>query len=1087
VTIAENVYLSKNPQKFFVTWLATSLALLINVGVVRQALGDTTPPSIPGGVSAAAISTSEVRVAWSASTDTGGSGLAGYKVYRGGTLVRTTAVTLYVDHTSSPNSQYCYTVVAYDNAGNNSAASSQACATTLAPSITPPSIPGGVSAAAISTSEVRVAWSASTDTGGPGLAGYKVYRGGTLVRTTAVTLYVDHTLSPNSQYCYTVVAYDNAGNNSAASSPACATTLAASITPPSIPGGVSAAAISTSEVRVAWSASTDTADPGLASYNVYRGGTLVRTTVATLYVDHALSPNSQYCYTVVAYDSAGNNSAASSQACATTLAPSITSPSVPTGVSATANSSTHITVTWSASTDTGGSGLAGYKIYRGGAFLNTTTATSYSDSGLSADTQYCYTIVAYDNAGNNSAKSSQACATTQVSSSSTGPPVPSGVNATANSSSQIVVTWNSSSDTDGSEVAGDNVYRNGSLIATTTAMSYTDSGLSPNTQYCYAIVAYDGSGNDSAASAEACATTPALTNAPQSIVPASRLTTWQNNVGIPGGVPDRTTIFSNLWVGASESDIQNALNAAGTRGSNQVVYLPAGTYYIVNGLTLPSYVTLRGAGTNTVLDMSALANSFAVIQFGGTAFPVSDNSVGFTNNFTAGTTTISVSNTSTIAVGQLLQLTEFDDYANYGVTNCGDTVNQGCFNNAQFGPAQYAGQVVEVTSVSGTSVGISQPLYMTYQASLYPNATPYTPACQWSGVEDLMIYAEQPATSSNGYLANFYGYGIKYCWAKGVEGNFSDGDHVQLNYSYRCEIRDSYFHDGFSHGPGVADDCLKLAYFTSNCLIENNVCYRLHISIMLDDGSAGNVVAYNYSLGNYVDPVGGDSWLIMDFDEHGCHTMYNLYEGNIGALYRPDTTHGSSSYETLLRNYMTGANLAIPPFSARGPLINSAAVVESADNDGGFDINCESPWDNLVGNIAGSAASEANNPVYLNVCVNAASYGNSPDYVCYRFGYSDDNGNDSAGIGSNVYATAIFTGNYDWTTASQHWRTNNTATTTLQPTLPNSYYVSAPPVFYTNWAGHTFTWPPLDPSNPNTFSANSLPAGYRFNQGQPIP
>jgi chitodextrinase len=951
---------------------------------------------------------------------------------------------------------------------------------TMAVGTTPPSIPTGVSATAITSKLIKLTWGASTDTGGPGLAGYQVYRNGSLVGTNTVASYLDIGLSPNTRYCYTIVAFDNVGNSSAASSQACATTLPGPIAP-SAPDNVSATAITSKLVKLTWGASTDTGGSGLAGYQVYRNGTLVGTNAVASFLDIDLSPNAQYCYTIVAYDNVGNSSAASFQACTTTLPGPIT-PSEPGNVSATAITSKLIKLTWSDSTDTGGPGLAGYQVYRNGSLVGTNAVASYLDIGLSPNAQYCYTVVAYDNVGNNSAAGSQACATTQASSSTTDPPVPTGVSATANSTSEILVTWSSSSDTNGSDVAGDGVYRNGALVGITTATSYADGGLSPSTEYCYTIVAYDSAGDDSAASAPTCAATTA-----QGIIPAVRLATWQGNVGVPGGIPNRTTIFSNLWVGASESDIQNALDAAGTSGNNQVVYLPAGTYYITNGLTLPSYVTLRGAGTNTVLDMSDLANSFAVIQFGGTSYPVSANSIGFTNNFTAGTSTISVSNSSTIAAGQLLQLTEFDDYPDYGVTNCGDIVNQGCLNNSQFGPAQYAGQVVEVTSVSGTSVGISQPLYMTYQASLYPNVTPYTAACQWSGVEDLMIYAEQPATSSNGYFANFYGYGVKYCWVKSVEGNFSDGDHVQFDYSYRCEIRDSYFHDGFSHGPGLTDDCLKLAYFTSSCLIENNVCYRLHTSTMLKDGAAGNVVAYNYSLGSYVDPVGGDNWLIADLDEHGCHTMYNLYEGNIGVLYRPDTTHGSSSYETLLRNYMTGANLAIPPFSARGPLTNSAAVIETADNVGGFSIDCESPYDNLVGNIAGSVASESNSPAYLDVCANAASYGNSPNYVCYRFGYSDDNSDDSVGIGSNVYATAIFTGNYDWTTASQHWSTNNTATTTLQPTIPNSYYVSAAPAFYTNWAGHTFAWPPLDPSNTNTFTANSLPAGYRFNQGQPIP
>jgi hypothetical protein len=86
-----------------------------------------------------------------------------------------------------------------------------------------------------------------------------------------------------------------------------------------------------------------------------------------------------------------------------------------TGLTATAISSSQINLTWSPSFDTGPSGLAGYKVYRLPATnpIGTTTATNYSNTGLLANTQYCYQVASYDNAGNNSAKCTQVCATTQ--------------------------------------------------------------------------------------------------------------------------------------------------------------------------------------------------------------------------------------------------------------------------------------------------------------------------------------------------------------------------------------------------------------------------------------------------------------------------------------------------------------------------------------------------------------------------------------------------------------------------------------------------------------------------------------------------
>ncbi|MCU1606781.1 MAG: barrel protein [Modestobacter sp.] len=100
--------------------------------------------------------------------------------------------------------------------------------------------------------------------------------------------------------------------------------------------------------------------------------------------------------------------------------PDITAPSVPTGlaVSGTPTASS-VALTWTAATDdAGGSGVAGYRIYRNGATtpLNSTlvTTTSYTDTTVAASTSYSYTVAAVDNAGNQSATSAAVAATTST-------------------------------------------------------------------------------------------------------------------------------------------------------------------------------------------------------------------------------------------------------------------------------------------------------------------------------------------------------------------------------------------------------------------------------------------------------------------------------------------------------------------------------------------------------------------------------------------------------------------------------------------------------------------------------------------------
>lgn len=90
---------------------------------------------------------------------------------------------------------------------------------------TAPSVPAGLSAAAVSSAQISLSWSASTDN--IAVTGYKVYRGSALINTNTTTSYTDSELTPSTEYCYTVSAYDTAGNISDLGGPSCVTTLSA--------------------------------------------------------------------------------------------------------------------------------------------------------------------------------------------------------------------------------------------------------------------------------------------------------------------------------------------------------------------------------------------------------------------------------------------------------------------------------------------------------------------------------------------------------------------------------------------------------------------------------------------------------------------------------------------------------------------------------------------------------------------------------------------------------------------------------------------------------------------------------------------
>ncbi len=266
---------------------------------------DTTPPTVPGTLSYTQSGTS-ISLSWGASTDSGGSGLAGYDVYRNGILASSVSAgtTTYTD-TQPTTATVSYYVRARDGVGNASGNSNTVTRTGTTPDTTAPTVPGTLSYTQSGTS-ISLSWGASTDSGGSGLAGYDVYRDGTLATTVAAgtTTFTD-TQAVTATVSYYVKARDGAGNTSAASNTVTRTGTAPDTTPPTTPGTLSQVTSGTS-INLSWGASTDTGGSGLAGYNVYRDGTLVATLGTVLTYTDTQPATATVSYYVRARDGAGN-------------------------------------------------------------------------------------------------------------------------------------------------------------------------------------------------------------------------------------------------------------------------------------------------------------------------------------------------------------------------------------------------------------------------------------------------------------------------------------------------------------------------------------------------------------------------------------------------------------------------------------------------------------------------------------------------------------------------------------------------------------------------------------------------------------
>jgi len=210
---------------------------------------------------------------------------------------------------------------------------------------------------------------------------------------------------------------------------------------PSAPSGLAATTSSSSVINLAWTADTAPANCTISGYNVYRsttsgftpsaGNEIASGVTATSYSSTGLTASTTYYYAIEAVDSEGT-SAESSQASAKTSAASVsctTLPSAPIGLTATAASSSAISLSWTADTAPANCTISGYNVYSSTAsgftpsssnqVVSGATGTSYTNTGLTASTTYYYKIAAVDADGASTA-SSQASAETSSSGSTSG-------------------------------------------------------------------------------------------------------------------------------------------------------------------------------------------------------------------------------------------------------------------------------------------------------------------------------------------------------------------------------------------------------------------------------------------------------------------------------------------------------------------------------------------------------------------------------------------------------------------------------------------------------------------------------------------
>ncbi len=263
-------------------------------------------------------------------------------------------------------------------------------------------------------------------------------------------------------------------------------------------------------------------------------------------------------------------------------------PARPTGVQVTGRSLTAVTLDWTAATDN--VKVIGYIVLRGGHRIATTYVPGYTDGGLTAQTSYSFSIVAFDAAGNLSPASATVVGTTLTAPDTTPPSTPTGLHSTGRSTTTVVLSWSRSHDDTG--VAGYDVFRDGQRVGSVGGAGFTDIGLRPSSTHRYSVRAFDTSNNSSGSSNTISVTTLKTPDIKAPSTPTIRSATgtsdttisvsWSSstdNVGVTGYVVTRDgsvafnvsgTSFVDAGLGPNTTHSYSvlAVDAAGNRSGS---------------------------------------------------------------------------------------------------------------------------------------------------------------------------------------------------------------------------------------------------------------------------------------------------------------------------------------------------------------------------------------------------------------------------------------------------------------------------------------------------------------------------------------
>ena len=533
------------------------------------------------------------------------------------------------------------------------------------------------------------------------------------------------------------------------------------------------------------------------------------------------------------------------------------------------------------------------------------------------------------------------------------------------------------------------------------------------------------------------------------IIPPNRTAPWQGNVGVPGGIPTRTTIWKNIVtdLGADPTgqvDAAPIINRAiSSCPAGQVVYMPAGTFLIASGIyqTNKSNFTLRGAGQGqTILHIAS--NGSTIYNSGTLPWPPPSTGPVITSGATRGSNTITVADTSDFAPDMLFKISPATPTWAHNLGGFSDT-------------NRFMGGIFKVRSKTANTITFDPPCPFDFSGMSPIAISPGIGAATIQGIGYESFTIDMSDVTANVWSIQFQmAWG---CWIKDVEFKNNPGRIIYMSDVARCELRESYTNVSAQTIPN--HEGLDFGNDASWCLIEDNIVSPGGPPIVFGDGAGGhcigNVVAYNY-----VTSVQPGTW-DATFN-HGPHNMLNLCEGNVFQnSFKDDGYFGSSSHNTLFRNF-----------------IRHQVTLKHFCN-----------YYNVVGNILGGMSAPP--PLVRVYESEVANYWDEDLYPIYELGFPNIGNADYTGtlgptttpayhslpntlegcqqLDRNVKATLLRHGNFDYVNNAVIWDA-----TISDHAIPNSLFYSSQPSWWTSG----LSWPPIGPDL--TPMRGRIPAQVRY-------